>query len=82
LFFFVIWEGVLAVAVGVIAPAIFIAVVADGAGEGEVGAHEGFGVEEGVVVACLVVVRLKSLRSVWMEAMKDVEGWCGVIWEG
>ena len=38
LFFFVVWEGVLAVAVGVVAAAIFVVVVSDGGGEGEVGA--------------------------------------------
>jgi hypothetical protein len=36
LFFLVIWKRVLAVSVGVIAAAIFIVVVADGGGEGEV----------------------------------------------
>lgn len=33
MFFFVVGEGVLAVAVGVVAAAIFVAVVADGGGE-------------------------------------------------
>lgn len=53
LFLLVVGEWVLPVAVGVVATAILVAVVSDGAGEGEVGADEGLGVEEGVVVACL-----------------------------
>lgn len=59
LFFFVVRKGVLPVPVGVIAAAIFVAVVSDRAGEGEVGAQERFGVDGGVVVACLVGVRLE-----------------------
>lgn len=44
-----------------VAAAIFVAVVADGAGEGEVGVDEGFCVEEGVVVACLGLLDLREL---------------------
>jgi hypothetical protein len=53
LFFFVVGEGVLAVAVGMVAAAVFVGVVADGGGEGEARVDEGFGVEERVIVTGL-----------------------------
>jgi hypothetical protein len=53
LFFFVVWERILAVAVGVVAAAVFVVVVSDRGGEGEAGVFERLGVEEGVIVACL-----------------------------
>lgn len=53
MFFFVVGEGVLAVSVGVVAAAILVGVVADGGGEGEVGVHEGFCVEQRVIIAGL-----------------------------
>lgn len=48
-------------AVGVVAAAIFVAVVADGGGEGEVRVYEGLAVEERVVVARLVLCEIGCL---------------------
>lgn len=53
MFFFVVGEGVLTVAVGMVAAAILVAVVAHGRGKGEVRVDQGFGIEEGVIVAGL-----------------------------
>lgn len=60
MFFLVVGEGVLAVAVGVVAAAVFVGVVADGGGEGEVGVHKGFCVEERVIVAGLYMLDVSS----------------------
>jgi hypothetical protein len=48
--------------VGVVPAAILVGVVADGGGEGEVGVHEGFCVEERVIVAGLDILRSVSRR--------------------
>lgn len=53
LFFLVVGDGVLAVAVGVVSAAILVVVVADGGGDGEVGVDDGLGIVDGVLVACL-----------------------------
>jgi hypothetical protein len=60
LFFFVVGEGVLAMAVGVVAAAVFVGVIADGGGEGEVGAGQSLGVEERVIVAGLGITSVSG----------------------
>lgn len=44
LFFFVVGHGVLALAVGVVASAIFVVVVSNRGADGEAGVDEGFGI--------------------------------------